>query len=94
MLLFAIPNGGLRNIRTAMRLKKEGTLAGVPDLFLSIPRNDWHGFYIEMKAGKNKLTEEQEKFFTASQKHNYKCQVVRSLDQFMREVSFYLNPEL
>jgi len=29
---FHIPNGGLRNIATAAKLKKMGTLAGVPDL--------------------------------------------------------------
>ena len=91
MLLFAIPNGGHRNILTAVRLKREGVIAGVPDLFLSIPRNEFHGMYIEMKHGNNKLTEHQEKFFQFAIKHNYKCQVVTSLDQFIREITFYIN---
>lgn len=90
MLLFAIPNGGLRNIRTAVTLKKEGVISGVPDMFLSIPRNGWNGFYLEMKAGSNDLTTNQEEFFRLASKQNYKCEVIRSLDQFIREVTYYL----
>jgi hypothetical protein len=90
-LLFAIPNGGKRNIITAMTMKREGVVAGVPDLFLSIPRNEFHGFYIEMKHGKNTLTEQQELFFNSAKKNNYKCEVITSLDQFIREVTYYIN---
>jgi hypothetical protein len=32
ILLFHIPNGSWRDIRTATRLKKEGVVAGIPDL--------------------------------------------------------------
>ena len=93
-LLFAIPNGGQRNVVTAARMKKEGVLAGVPDLFLSVPRGEWHGFYIEMKWGKNTASEAQEKFMLYAQKYGYKCQVVNSFDQFVREVEFYLGANL
>ena len=58
-LLYAIPNGGKRNVVTAVRLKKEGVKPGVPDLCLPIARNGYHGLYIEMKAGKNKATKTQ-----------------------------------
>jgi hypothetical protein len=37
-LMFAIPNGGLRNVRVAVKLKKEGVKAGIPDIFLAVPR--------------------------------------------------------
>lgn len=94
MLLFAIPNGGHRNIITATMMKREGVLSGVADLFLSIPRGEFHGFYIEMKQGKNTLSENQEKFFNAAKKHNYKCEVITSVDQFIREVTYYLNSNL
>lgn len=49
MLLFHIPNGGWRNFKTAARLKKEGVVAGVADLFLAIPSGKFHGLFIEMK---------------------------------------------
>ena len=94
MLLFSIPNGGLRNIKTAVTLKREGVISGVPDLFLSLPRGEWHGFYLELKSGSNDLTANQDMFFILARKQGYKCEVIRTLDQFIREVTFYLNANL
>ena len=48
-LVFAIPNGGNRNEREAVRLKAEGVTAGIPDLCLPVARQGYHGLYIEMK---------------------------------------------
>ena len=45
--VFAIPNGGLRGIAAAGRLKAEGVSAGVPDLFVPA----WL-LWIEMKREK------------------------------------------
>ena len=61
-LAFAIPNGGLRDKVTAARLKAEGAKAGVWDIFLPVPRGRWHGLFIEMKVGRNKLTRAQVDF--------------------------------
>ena len=61
-LAFSIPNGGLRDKVTAARLKSEGCKAGVWDIFLPVPRGPWCGMFIEMKAGKNRLTEMQREF--------------------------------
>lgn len=58
-LLFAIPNGGLRNKVTAARLKREGVKAGVPDLMLPVARGGYHGLFLEMKIGSNKPTQQQ-----------------------------------
>lgn len=65
--LYAIPNGGKRNVVTAARLKAEGAKAGVPDVALAWPLRSEEtphlfaspGLYIEMKAGKNKPSTEQ-----------------------------------
>lgn len=48
--LFAIPNGGKRSYIEGKLMQQEGMLAGVSDLFLPMPVNFKHGFFIEMKA--------------------------------------------
>ncbi len=65
--MFAIPNGGLRDVRTASSLKAEGVKAGVLDIFLPWPNSKWSGLFIEMKWGKNRLTEEQKEFIAFAQ---------------------------
>lgn len=47
VVVFAIPNGDKRSISVAKRLKAEGVVAGVPDLFIP----DWN-LWIEMKKQK------------------------------------------
>lgn len=44
VLVFAIPNGGKRSVVTARKLKMEGVIAGIPDMF--IPAWD---LWVEMK---------------------------------------------
>ena len=48
-ILHSIPNGGARSAVTGARLKAEGAVAGVPDLFLACARSGRHGLYIELK---------------------------------------------
>lgn len=48
-LLFAIPNGGKRDYRTAKILQSEGVRSGIPDLMLAIPKGTHHCLFIEMK---------------------------------------------
>jgi hypothetical protein len=58
-LLFAIPNGGLRDKRVAAKLKAEGVKAGVPDLCLPVARKGYHALYIEMKKADGRSRLEQ-----------------------------------
>lgn len=51
-LMFAIPNGGMRDVRVAANLKAEGVKAGVPDIFLPVARGKWHGLFVELKRAK------------------------------------------
>ena len=55
-LLFAIPNGGYRSKATAARMKATGEKAGVPDMFLPVPRCGSHGLWIELKRRYKDLT--------------------------------------
>lgn len=47
--LYAIPNGGKRDKREAVRLKRQGVKAGVSDTHLPIASNGFHGLWIELK---------------------------------------------
>ena len=49
-MLFAIPNGGRRDARTAALLKAEGMRAGVPDICLPVARHGYGALWIELKC--------------------------------------------
>ena len=71
-LMYAIPNGGLRNPVVAKKLKAEGVKAGVPDIFLPAARCGYHGLYIEMKRTKGgKLSAEQAHWMTELLEQGY-----------------------
>lgn len=62
-LMFAIPNGGLRNAIVAKKLKAEGVRQGVPDIFLPVPRSGFCGLFIEMKRVKGGRESQEQKDF-------------------------------
>ena len=58
------PNGGSRNRLEAAKLKQMGVKAGVSDLCLPYPKGIYHGLYIEMKYGNNRVQETQREFIS------------------------------
>lgn len=69
-LMFAIPNGGPRSGHPGI-LTAEGVKRGVPDICLPVARDRYHGLWIEMKAGRGKLTADQTRWLTMLQKQGY-----------------------
>ena len=61
--LFAIPNGGQRNVIVAAKLKAEGVRAGVPDLFLACGSSCFNGLFIEMKKTRGGRVSESQKVY-------------------------------
>ena len=92
--LFAIPNGGDRNMLVAVKLKAEGVRAGVLDLFLTIPCGNHHGLFIEMKYDKNKPTVEQKEFITRAEARGYATAVCWTAEEAVKVIEGYLNVEL
>ncbi len=88
--LFAVPNGGFRNIRTAVRLKGEGVLAGVPDLFLPVPTKKHNGLFLEVKTQKGRLSPNQTTFINAMLGRGYEVKVVHSATEALDVVKEYL----
>jgi hypothetical protein len=83
---FAIPNGGARNAITGKRLKDEGVLAGVPDLFLPGLR-----LFIEMKAPNGRLTAAQKECHRMLEGCGYRVAVCRSIGEAMAKAEFYIS---
>lgn len=57
--LFAVPNGGKRHMAVAKKMKAEGVTSGVPDLCLPVPRNGFHGCWIELKTSTGAIKVQQ-----------------------------------
>lgn len=94
-LLFSIPNGiplANQNIRTKIynKLKEEGLQPGVPDLFLSHGTSLYNGLYIEIKSKTDRLRKVQADMIRKLEGENYKCIIVRSLDEFIEEINEYM----
>lgn len=89
-MIFAIPNGGRRSPREAQRLKNQGVLAGVPDLFVPVPSRGYHGLFIELKVGANKPTRAQAMVIGSLMANEYAAQIARTIDEFQQVVKWYL----
>lgn len=89
-MMFAIPNGGHRDVRVAQKLKREGVKAGVPDICLPVARGGYHGLFIEMKYGRNKPTADQETYLQFLASQGYLCAVCYSIDEFEGLVWAYM----
>lgn len=74
-LLFAIPNGGRRHIKVAREMKAEGVKAGVPDIYLPIPRKKYHGLFIEMKVKGGRVRKNQKNWIALLKQQGYKVEV-------------------
>lgn len=88
--LFAVPNGGRRDAVSGARLKAEGVLAGVADLILLKSNRFYGALLIETKTRTGKQRESQKEWEAKITADGYKYVIVRSLDDFMKEVKSYL----
>lgn len=90
-LLFAIPNGGKRDATVARKLRAEGVLPGVSDLFLPVARHGFYGLFIEMKrpAG-GRLSGEQASFQARVREQNYFAVVCPGADAAIAALQWYM----
>lgn len=89
VLIFSIPNGGKRSIATAKKLKAEGLLAGVPDLFVP----EWR-LWVEMKRVKGgTLSQEQKEMLAYLEAVGYKVIIAKGAREASKKILEFLNAE-
>ncbi len=89
-MLFHIPNEGIRLGRMGARVKREGVVRGVADLFLCVARGGYHGLFIEMKKPGSYQRPEQRSWQKYVERQGYRYIVCKSLEEFKRYVKQYL----
>ena len=78
-MVWHVPNGGHRNAREGGELKKDGVLAGVPDLEVASPGN--RTFRIEVKKPDGTLSPEQIAIHKRLKQNGHEVYVMRSLQE-------------
>lgn len=102
-LLFAVPNGGKREVKTvktkkgvctfspeAARLKKQGVKSGVSDVILLIPRKGFASLCMEFKTDTGIQSDEQKEFQRQAESCGSKYVIVRSVASAIETVKDYL----
>lgn len=90
-LLFHSPNGGSRHKLEALKLKRMGVKAGVPDLFLPIPTSQHHGLFIELKRRRlSTLTIEQKWWLNALAERGYCAEVAYGWEEAKNIIEEYM----
>lgn len=88
--LFAIPNAGRRSEREGAYMKEEGLLPGVADVVLMKSNRFYGACFFEFKTDKGRQSDFQKEWERKITNDGYKYVIVRSLDDFMREVNQYI----
>jgi hypothetical protein len=70
-LIYHVPNEGKRSKAAGAAEKRMGLRSGVADLCLPVPRGEYHGLYLEMKALDGRTTKNQRDFLAAVAKQGY-----------------------
>ena len=91
-LLFAIPNGGKRDVITASVLKSEGVRPGTPDLLLALDTYKHAGLFIEMKKVKGGVVSDKQRAFAQIIQSNtsYQHKVCCGFDEASRAIKNYI----
>lgn len=82
-LLWAVPNGGHRDVREAMKFKATGVVAGVPDLEFHYKGRS---FFFELKTEKGIVSEKQKRIHQRLKENGFTVTVIREFEKFKTEL--------
>jgi len=95
--LISIPNGARTSMSIAKKLKAEGMVKGVSDLFLACPdpKNKFNGLWIELKRLKGgRTSKEQKEWILDSRRYGYAAFVAEGTDKAFEIIEHYLKGEI
>lgn len=81
---FAVPNGSMRNIIVASKLKREGVKRGVSDLIIVL---NGRCMFVEVKTPKGRLSKSQKEFKKSVEELGFEYLIWRSLDDAINFVN-------
>lgn len=87
---FAVANGGARNPKEGATLKREGVVAGVADVLITIPRGGFGSLGLEFKTSTGRQSAAQKEWQTDFERAGNKYVIVRSLDEAIAVTKNYL----
>jgi hypothetical protein len=91
ILFYHTPNGGKRNMLEAVKFKRMGVKAGVPDICIPLARGGYHGAYGELKRRSGGVLSEAQEFWLAElSRQGYYVFVGNGADEFIQHVKNYL----
>ena len=88
--LFHPVNEGKMTGRQGRDLNQQGRRSGVPDLLLTVPRGNYSGLWLEMKAGKKKPETNQASWLIFLEKVGYSAKVCYSYDMAIETITNYM----
>ena len=87
LMIFAVPNGGSRNVIEAKKLKATGTLRGASDLIVNFPGKS---VYIEVKTDTGVQSDAQIDIQNRIEDLGMDYHIVRSVSDFYEKIMCYL----
>lgn len=91
-LMYSIPNGSNKSKSERALFQRTGLKAGMPDVALSIPSGKYHGLFIELKAAKGRISDDQRKVISQLRDQGYFVAICFSAQDAAKVVCLYLEP--
>jgi|SRR5579862_3876897 len=91
---YHIPNGGRRNMLEAIKFKRMGVKAGIPDICVPVARKGYHGLYCELKRRSGGVISEQQAYWLEELRlQGYYVFVSNGADDAITKVKTYLEKD-
>ena len=86
-----VPSEGIRKPQYRAKLKLMGFRAGIPDICLALPSEEYHGAFCELKKAGGSPSAEQKKLLSALTSQGYFAAVINDFETFKSVFEYYIN---